>query len=396
MAQLETVQVKAIPSALPDFLEYDAEKLVEIGDHVTVADLTAPEGVEFETEIEHSIATVYEPSALAAANDAAGGDAEEEEEPAEGEEGEGLKAKKAPKAKAKQPKARKRPINPKANQKIKARKPNQSLKDPTSLKENREVMGIEPAVFDEASEQFLDHYGQVRGHVRSTVTRHNLTQHLRGASLAILDYQAGDGRDSIWAASESMRDRPLLLEESAKMINHAMETIKTQKVPVRQRIVDVVQGNLESIDEAQQFDVIFSHGVLMYELDDPQGQLNALAARLSNKGILSLLTKGQAAARSQIKPDGLEEFYRTGVYTNRLGRMARAYSFDELTGMVAKAGLRTEAQYGVRIFSDDDRRPLEQVPTDELDDIVAREIEASQDPAVMEQGQMLHIIASKS
>lgn len=76
LTQLETVQVKAIPSKLPDFLEYDAEKLVEIGDNVTVADLTAPEGVEIETESEHSIATVYEPSALAAANDAAGGDAE--------------------------------------------------------------------------------------------------------------------------------------------------------------------------------------------------------------------------------------------------------------------------------------------------------------------------------
>jgi large subunit ribosomal protein L25 len=76
LAQLETVQVKAIASKLPDFLEYDAEKLIEIGDHVTVASLVAPEGVEIETEPEHAIATVYEPSALAAANDAAGGDAE--------------------------------------------------------------------------------------------------------------------------------------------------------------------------------------------------------------------------------------------------------------------------------------------------------------------------------
>lgn len=89
LAQLETVQVKAIATKLPDFLEYDAEKLVEIGDHVTVAALTIPEGVELETELEHTIATVYEPSALAAANDAAGGDAEEETaEVAEGEEGE--------------------------------------------------------------------------------------------------------------------------------------------------------------------------------------------------------------------------------------------------------------------------------------------------------------------
>lgn len=88
LAQLETVQVKAIPTKLPEFFEYNAEKLVEIGDHATVADLVVPEGVEIVTEPEHTIATVYEPSALAAANDAAGGDAEEGEEPeVEGEEG---------------------------------------------------------------------------------------------------------------------------------------------------------------------------------------------------------------------------------------------------------------------------------------------------------------------
>jgi len=88
LSQLDTVLVKSIPAKLPEFLEYDAEKLESIGDHATVADLVVPEGVEILTEPEHSVATVYEPSALAAANDAAGGDAEEEksEELAEGEE----------------------------------------------------------------------------------------------------------------------------------------------------------------------------------------------------------------------------------------------------------------------------------------------------------------------
>lgn len=76
LAQLESVNVKAIATKLPDFLEYNAEKLVEVGDHVTVAELHIPDGVELETELEQTIATVYEPSALAAANDAAGGDAE--------------------------------------------------------------------------------------------------------------------------------------------------------------------------------------------------------------------------------------------------------------------------------------------------------------------------------
>jgi large subunit ribosomal protein L25 len=82
LSQLDAVQVKAVASKLPDVLEYDAEKLVEIGDHLTVADLVIPEGVEVVTEAEHAIATVYEPSALAAANDAAGGDAEAGDETA--------------------------------------------------------------------------------------------------------------------------------------------------------------------------------------------------------------------------------------------------------------------------------------------------------------------------
>lgn len=88
LSQLDEVEVRAIATKLPDFLEYDAEKLVEIGDHATVADLIVPEGVEIETEGSHAIATVYEPSALAAANDAAGGDAEEVAAEAETEDGE--------------------------------------------------------------------------------------------------------------------------------------------------------------------------------------------------------------------------------------------------------------------------------------------------------------------
>lgn len=78
LEQLDAVEVKAVPDKIPDVLEYDGEKLVEVGDHATVADLIVPEGVEVLTEAEHAVATVYEPSALAAANDAAGGDAEAE------------------------------------------------------------------------------------------------------------------------------------------------------------------------------------------------------------------------------------------------------------------------------------------------------------------------------
>lgn len=76
---IEVIQVKALPKDLPDFVEYDGEKLVEVGDSVTVADLIIPSGVEVETAQDHAVATVWEPSALQAKNDALAGEAEAED-----------------------------------------------------------------------------------------------------------------------------------------------------------------------------------------------------------------------------------------------------------------------------------------------------------------------------
>jgi len=86
--QLEAVEVSALPRDLPDVLEFDGEKLVNVGDSVVVADLIVPATATVKTDPTHPLATVFEPSALQAANDAAGGDAEEESAP-EGETAEG-------------------------------------------------------------------------------------------------------------------------------------------------------------------------------------------------------------------------------------------------------------------------------------------------------------------
>jgi large subunit ribosomal protein L25 len=96
--QLEAVEIEAIPKNLPDALYFDGEKLVEVGDHVTVADIIVPAGVTIKTDASHPLATVFEPSALQAANDAAGGDATVEEAVADvnaGESAEGEAAEKA-------------------------------------------------------------------------------------------------------------------------------------------------------------------------------------------------------------------------------------------------------------------------------------------------------------
>lgn len=74
---IEKVEVEALPNDLPEAVFFDGEKLTEEGQHATVADILPTKGVAILTEPEITIATVYEPAALAAQNEATGGQAEE-------------------------------------------------------------------------------------------------------------------------------------------------------------------------------------------------------------------------------------------------------------------------------------------------------------------------------
>lgn len=87
LANIDSIEVEALPKDLPDVIYYDAEKLVAVGDHALISDLIIPAGVKVKEDANQTIASVFEPSAVAAANDAAGG-SEEPEEEVESEEGE--------------------------------------------------------------------------------------------------------------------------------------------------------------------------------------------------------------------------------------------------------------------------------------------------------------------
>jgi large subunit ribosomal protein L25 len=78
---IEKMEIKALPANLPEALELSIATLATTDDKLTIGDITLPEGVEFadvDQDTELVVANVYEPSALQAANDAAGGDADED------------------------------------------------------------------------------------------------------------------------------------------------------------------------------------------------------------------------------------------------------------------------------------------------------------------------------
>jgi len=79
---IENIEVRAFPADLPEAIEMSIIDLATDEDKLTVGDIKLPKGVEFadhEQDLDLVIANVYEPSALQASNDAAGGDAEPEE-----------------------------------------------------------------------------------------------------------------------------------------------------------------------------------------------------------------------------------------------------------------------------------------------------------------------------
>jgi large subunit ribosomal protein L25 len=99
---LEKIEVKALPMDLPEALEVSIVSLAEANEHVTVADIELPSNVELVDHVadpnadedveQHSVtelvvASVYEPSALQAANEAAGGDADDDVDSVDAENG---------------------------------------------------------------------------------------------------------------------------------------------------------------------------------------------------------------------------------------------------------------------------------------------------------------------
>ncbi len=92
LQNIEKVEVKALPMDLPDVIAVSILGLKEAGDKVTLGDAKLPEGVEFveheshhgdedEEERQHvsdlMVASVWEPAALQAQNEAAAGDGED-------------------------------------------------------------------------------------------------------------------------------------------------------------------------------------------------------------------------------------------------------------------------------------------------------------------------------
>jgi SAM-dependent methyltransferase len=262
-------------------------------------------------------------------------------------------------------------------------------------------MSNESPSFDRVGDKFVEYYDTVRGHVRELLVRENIEPYLATEdSLFVADIGGGDGRDAVWLAKRG--HTVVLADVSDRMLKKAEDAFKKQPNPIKSRVA-FIEGSVESVLQEfgpGHFDLVLSHGVLMYDLKDPETHVAKLFELVRPLGHVSLLTKGYEGARERLEQVGsqgkLKQFQTTnGQFTNRIGVEAKAYTPKALEQFIVQAGGVVLDWYGVRIDSDNDFRPYRQLPSQELQSVLEHERKLESNAEEKHRGQMLHFVAQK-
>jgi S-adenosylmethionine-dependent methyltransferase len=210
--------------------------------------------------------------------------------------------------------------------------------------------------FTPGEQQWRAHLGTLRQVVRQELVARQLAGHLpAGAGLRVLDLGCGQGTQLLRLARHGHAVTGL--DGSQTLLRDLERSLRAEPPGVAGR-VRAVRGDVTdaaALLEAESFDVVMCHGVLMY-FPDPGPVLEAAAAMAAPGAIVSLLARnGDALAmRPGLHGDWAAAAAAFGgtAYRNRLGVQARADRLDDLTARLAGQGLEIRAWYGVRVFTD--------------------------------------------
>lgn len=215
----------------------------------------------------------------------------------------------------------------------------------------------------------------------------------------ILDVGCGQGTQLLRLAR---RGHDLTgLDSSEQLLADLDKSLSQEPAAVAAR-VRVVHGDAldeTSKFEAESFDVVLCHGVLMY-FDNPVPLLTALAAVTAPGGLVSLLVRnGDALAmRPGLRGDwaaALDAFAGT-TYQNRIGVTARADRRAELIASLRACHLVVRRWYGVRVFTDQaaDDAPVPEAGA--LEQLLASEEQAGRTDPYRSVAPLLHVIAQRT
>lgn len=179
-----------------------------------------------------------------------------------------------------------------------------------------------------------------------------LEQHLPDRPCRVVDIGGGEGSQAILLAQHG--HSVTLVDLDPTMLQAASDRLSSLSPEVRQRVT-LVQGTAASMAEAEPFDVVCCHSVLMYE-KDWHATLGRLVRLAGVGGIVSITSVNPEARAMRL---GRQRRWREVIATIATGRngdpgcipctdITRAELHQEL----AARGVAPIAWYGVGVFED--------------------------------------------
>jgi SAM-dependent methyltransferase len=247
------------------------------------------------------------------------------------------------------------------------------------------------------ADQFIDdHYGSLRGKVRTHVIHEHLLSHLAPPPLRIVDVGGGAGHQSIPLARVGYEIT--ILDPSSAMLERAEQLLGTEELAVSQRVrlVEASGEDAPSVLNGDRFGAVLCHGVLMY-LDDPTALVDALCHLVDHDGVVSIVSKNVdvLAVRPALEGDwaGALLAFDADRQVNGLGVDTRGDSIAELSRMLASQDIEAMAWYGVRLFTDG---WVQGRPTGDPGDLVlAVELKASRRDPYRQLSRLFHLVGRR-
>ena len=248
----------------------------------------------------------------------------------------------------------------------------------------------------EVADRFVyEHYSSVRGKVRTYVINHHLEVHLPSPPASIVDLGGGAGTQSIPLARQGYD--VIIVDSSPAMLQRASDALRAEPTEVTAR-VRLVEAEGETDDDSlgkEVFDAVLCHGVLPY-VEDPKPLIDSICNLCSPGGVISIVAKNKKTLAVSPALDGrwaeALAAFDASSQVNRLGFNTRADTVEDLTRLLDKNGVKIVEWFGVRLFTDN---WFNSEPED-LDDLMAVEVEASRRDPYRRLSRLFHIIGAKS
>jgi SAM-dependent methyltransferase len=252
----------------------------------------------------------------------------------------------------------------------------------------------DPAVRD----PYLEHYDTIRGRVRTAIVQRHLIDvipEIKTSELRVLDIGCGDGRDSAWLASQG--HAVVGYDASGKMVDAAREKYGYMEWPASGSL-ELHRGTQRDALKAfgaEAFDLVLSHGVIMYHAN-PKRFIAEHLQLTRESGIFSLVAKNADAlvhrAAKEASLDEAIELLDDSRGFGHLGVETQAQSIQEIADLAFEDGATVRSWAGVRMFTD---TPTDLIESADEDKVIELEWRACRKDPHRLVAALLHVVLLK-